>query len=158
MSQRDEEGTEGFTVRDKRRFDAAGNERRDEEPRRETVMRPPREEPAPSAATAQATEVHLRESFSKEASGSAELGDGEPPALDFASFVLSLATQALWQLGVNEPPPGMEVQKDIEGARQTIDIISLLKTKTKGNLTASEERLIEEVLHELRMVFVRASA
>jgi hypothetical protein len=90
-------------------------------------------------------------------SASAGLGDERAPALDFASFIWSLATQALWQLGADSPPAGMAVEKDLEAAKQTIEIISLLKTKTKGNLTTDEERLIEEVLHQLRMVFVRSA-
>lgn len=152
MSERDEEGTESFTVRDKRRFDASGNERREGETGREAVAPQRPSEPADVGAAS------VRDAQLKQQQPSGGLDEGGTPALDFASFVLSLATQALWQLGAHEPPPGMAVQKDIEGARQTIDIISLLKAKTKGNLTASEERLIEEVLHELRMVFVRASA
>lgn len=153
MSERDGEETEGFTVRDKRRFDAAGNERRDEESVFQPRVRPSPDESASLAAAGQG-----RDALAQGASVSPEFGEDGKPALDFASFVLSLATQALWQLGAHEPPPGMAVKKDVEGARQTIDIISLLKNKTKGNLTASEERLVEEVLHELRMVFVRASA
>jgi hypothetical protein len=78
-----------------------------------------------------------------------------PPGLDFASFIISLATQAFWQLGLETPPAGIGVQKDIAAAKQTIDIISVLKAKTKGNLSADEERLMEEVLHSLRMAFVR---
>jgi hypothetical protein len=54
------------------------------------------------------------------------------------------------------PPAGISVQKDIAAAKQTIDIISVLKAKTKGNLSTDEERLMEEVLHSLRMAFVRA--
>jgi hypothetical protein len=79
----------------------------------------------------------------------------ETEGLDFSSFIMSLASQALWQLGLMQPPPGVRVEVDKEAAKQTIDIISLLEQKTKGNLDPVEERLLSEILHELRMNFVR---
>ena len=75
--------------------------------------------------------------------------------IDFSSFIISLATQALVQLGQMKAPPGIEIKPDRESARQTIDILSLLQLKTKGNLDPAEAQLFEEILHSLRMAYVR---
>jgi hypothetical protein len=59
------------------------------------------------------------------------------------------------QMGEVPPPPGVDLPKDVEGARQTIDIIAMLDRKTKGNLDQEEQRLMTDVLHNLRMCFVK---
>ena len=53
-------------------------------------------------------------------------------------------------------PVSGETKKDLVGARQTIDLISLLKEKTKGNLTHDEEAFLDAALYDLRMLFVKA--
>ena len=76
--------------------------------------------------------------------------------LNFSSFVVSLATQALMQLGEMPVPEGVNIPKDKDAAKQTIDILSILSHKTTGNLDDSEAKLMEEILHNLRMAFVKA--
>jgi hypothetical protein len=83
-----------------------------------------------------------------------EEGEGE---VSFTTFVMSLATQTLVQLGEMDAPHGMEIPVDTESARQTIDIIQMLQRKTRGNLSGDESRFIEEILHTLRMSYVRRS-
>jgi hypothetical protein len=78
-----------------------------------------------------------------------------PPA-DFPNFILSLSASALFHLGDIKNPETDEVEKDPVMAKHTIDIISMLKEKTKGNLTDDEARLIENALHDLRMRYVKA--
>lgn len=78
---------------------------------------------------------------------------GPMPPIDFRQFVLSLATSALIQMGDAKAPDG-ENYIDMEAARQTIDIIEMLKIKTKGNLDKNEASIIDEILSELRMRFV----
>ena len=74
-----------------------------------------------------------------------------PPGIDFNTFVLSLSTSALMHLG---KLPGSEDQTvNLAHAKQSIDCIALLEEKTKGNLTGEEERLISEVLYDLRLRF-----
>lgn len=75
--------------------------------------------------------------------------------INFSSFVMSLATQAMMQMGELPPPEGMRIPVDIQAARQTIDILSILKTKTSGNLDQFEAQLFEEVLHNLKVAFVK---
>jgi hypothetical protein len=60
------------------------------------------------------------------------------------------------QLGVMQPPPGLDIKIDREAARQTIDILAMLQQKTKGNLEPSEVSMMEEMLHSLRMAYVRS--
>lgn len=76
--------------------------------------------------------------------------------MTFEKFVASLYMTALMQLGLVHEQ-GMQPHADIMGARQTIDTISLLKEKTKGNLTQAEELLIQNCLYELRMAYVEVT-
>ncbi|HEY4706660.1 MAG TPA: DUF1844 domain-containing protein [Thermodesulfobacteriota bacterium] len=85
----------------------------------------------------------------------AQAGDIELPPLDFSAFILSLSTSVLMNLGLVENPVTKQKEKEPEVAKQTIDLISLLKDKTKGNLTEEESKLIEDVLHELRLWYIK---
>jgi hypothetical protein len=89
--------------------------------------------------------------------GKGELGDEALPNLDFATFVLSLSHSVLMHLGEAPHPEGDSAHKDLPLARQTIDLLGLLEEKTKGNLTGDEERLLSQVLFDLRMRFVEVS-
>lgn len=80
----------------------------------------------------------------------------ELPTMDFTVFVMSLSHSALVDLG-DAPQPDGTTSKNLALARQTIDILGLLQDKTKGNLTGAEERLLTQVLHDLRMRFVEVS-
>ena len=81
----------------------------------------------------------------------------ELPLLDFSTFVLSMSSSALVHLGeVPEPESGL-IRKDIQMAKQTIDILCMLETKTKGNLSEQESRLLRDML-ELRMKYVQQKA
>jgi anaerobic C4-dicarboxylate transporter len=76
--------------------------------------------------------------------------------VDFSVFVSNLAIQALASMGLVEDKEGM-IEKDPEQARYIIDTLDMLKLKTKGNLTPNEERVLDNLLHELRMGFVAIS-
>ena len=79
--------------------------------------------------------------------------------LTFTSFVLSLASTAAIHFGdLPDPVSGEKSEPNLEGASQMIEILSLLDQKTRGNLTAEERQVLEQVLFELRMRFVEASA
>ncbi len=83
----------------------------------------------------------------------------ELPKIDFATFVLSLFTSALYQLGLAPDPASGEKAPapNLLLARETIDTLELLETKTRGNLDAEEASLLENALFELRMRFVEMS-
>lgn len=76
--------------------------------------------------------------------------------MTFEKFVASLYMSALMQLGLVQEQ-GMQARPDIMAARQTIDTISIIAEKTKGNLTSTEEVLIHNCLYELRMAYVEVT-
>ena len=92
----------------------------------------------------------------KEETGeSAVTGSGDLPKGDFSTFVLSLGTTALYQLGaIPDPASGESVEADPLVAQQAIDTLEMLRDKTIGNLDDSERQLVDSLLYELRMRFV----
>ncbi len=85
-------------------------------------------------------------------------GGDELPPVDFTTFVLSLSTSALAALGLMEDPRlGRPGRPNLPMARQTIDLLAMLEEKTRGNLSGEEERLLTQVLTDLRLHFVRVS-
>jgi hypothetical protein len=147
MSDNSGESEEKKTIHvvDRRRFEADGAERRDE-PSAERNERP--------SASPKDNSHRTPDPDTNQARPNAPQGEGD---VSFMSFVMSLATQALVQLGEMAPPPGMEIPVDRVAAQQTIDILTMLQRKTVGNLSADEARFIEEVLHSLRMSYVRSA-
>ncbi len=82
----------------------------------------------------------------------------DEPELSFTAFVLSLASTAAIHFGdLPDPQSGQRAELNLDGAAQMIEILALLDQKTKGNLTAEERQLLEQVLYELRLRFVEAS-
>jgi hypothetical protein len=81
-------------------------------------------------------------------------GKGDMPPIDFATFILSLSASALLHLGESMPGGAAPAQPNMPLARQTIDLLALLEEKTRGNLTGEEERLLGQVLFDLRMRYV----
>jgi len=77
------------------------------------------------------------------------------PEINFATFVVSLNSSALMALGLVEDPISKQKTKNLELAKQTIDILGMLKEKTKGNLTSDEENMLRSVLYDLRMLYVK---
>ncbi len=89
-------------------------------------------------------------------SGAAEAGAYTMPSLDFSTFILSLSSSVLINLGILENPITKTSEKDIASAKQTIDLLALLKEKTSGNLTEAESKLIEDLLTELQLQYCRS--
>lgn len=124
------EENEEFTVRDRRRTDAE----------------PGQEKPAAKGP---------REEGSAGPDSTAE--QAPLPDVDFATFVLSLATSAQISLGAIPHPETGKAEVHTPGAKQMIDVLAMLQDKTRGNLSKDEETLLEQVLYNLRMHFVRVS-
>jgi hypothetical protein len=78
----------------------------------------------------------------------------ELPHIDFATFVLSVSHSALMHLGEAPHPEDGRIEKNLPLAKQNIDLLGLLEEKTKGNLTGDEERLLSQVLFDVRMRYV----
>jgi hypothetical protein len=79
------------------------------------------------------------------------------PTIDFHTFVLSLGSSALMHLGELEQPGAGVPEKDLPLAKHTIDILVMLQGKTRGNLTADEDKLLDNLLYDLRLRFVESS-
>ena len=77
--------------------------------------------------------------------------------IDFTTFILSLSHSALMHLGEAPSPETGTIEENLALARQTIDLVGMLEEKTRGNLSGDEERLIAQILFDLRMRFVERS-
>lgn len=136
--------SEEFTVKDKRHFTPDGESRPMEEDTKDagqTAGTPPRSEAAEDRSKAAYGET--KETFPL-------------PEVNFATFVFSLSTSALMNLGELPDPQTREVHKNLPLAKQTIDILGMLQEKTKGNLDGDEENLLSNLLYELRLKYVAA--
>lgn len=112
--------------------------------------------PTESEQAAQKDAYHASGRQIDEALGQRGQVDPKDFEMTFERLIGSLYMTALMQLGaVHEE--GKPVQPDIIGARQTIDTISLLSDKTKGNLTQKEQSMLQNALFELRMAFVEVT-
>ena len=168
-----------FVVTDRRKFTMDGELRPDADPspekeRREPVATEP--EPKPVAATTsepipestseadlppltseQTEQARVAYEMTSErldtAIRAANPGADHPPAMSFDQLVQSVYMTSIMQLG-GATPEGQQPQVDIIGARQSIDMLSVLAEKTKSNLTPEESRLLESALFELRMAFL----
>jgi hypothetical protein len=131
----------GFTVQDRRRFSETGDSRDDAQ--------------SPMDA-GDGVEAKATESSSGQAPGKAEEEQTALPEINFSTFVISFSTQALMHLGEIANPLTGKVEPDRPVAKQMIDIIGMLREKTRGNLNSGEDRLIEDILFDLRMKYVEA--
>ena len=77
------------------------------------------------------------------------------PNIDFSTFVLSINSSALVQLGLLEDPATGQKTKSLPLAKQTIDILAMLEEKTKGNLTTDEDNILKNIVYELKMLYVK---
>jgi len=124
----------GFRVTDRRRFTESGERRdaADEAPPAEPAASPP-----PSESAAPATDA--------------------PQPMDeatFSSFVFGLSVEALMMLGEVETP-GAPVERNLPAAKHVIDILGILREKTRNNLEQAEEQLLDSILYDLRMRYVK---
>jgi hypothetical protein len=168
-----EKKQESFTVTDRRLFTADGevrNEISQEEvssappppaaPVAKQAAAPPPESdvpPAPTAAEQQEQADAYRKS-AKDLDTRVELSGHSAKEMEmtFERFMASLYMSAMLQLGLMREQGG-QPRVDLIGARQTIDTLSLLSEKTKGNLTGVEENFLHNCLYELRMAYVEVT-
>jgi hypothetical protein len=165
---------ETFTVTDRRLFTADGELRKDapeEQERPATVETASAKSPVPPAspeskspelqrpsAAEQHEQAQAYQKSSAEMDRQAEANGISTKDMDitFERFLASLYMTGMMQLGLMHEQ-GMQPQVDLIGARQTIDTLSLLKDKTKGNLTSKEESLLQNALYETRMAYVEVT-
>jgi Domain of unknown function (DUF1844) len=171
-----EKKQESFTVTDRRLFTSEGEIRQEvsqEEvssaaasvpqpaPAAQPDPAPPRPEadapPAPTVAEQKEQADAYRKS-AKDLDARVELSGHSTKELEmtFERFMASLYMSAMLQLGLMHEQGG-QPRVDLIGARQTIDTLSLLSEKTKGNLTRAEENFLQNCLYELRMAYVEVT-
>jgi hypothetical protein len=92
----------------------------------------------------------------REPDGPEELHTALPP-LDFSTFLLSLASSAMVNLGMVPPPDGGTTHQDLPAAKQIIDILGILEEKTRGNLEQAEDKLLHSLLYDLRVHYCDAT-
>ncbi len=101
----------------------------------------------------------LPSGFVAEETHTPSTAEADPSAINFVGFVLSLAHTAAVHFGdVADPSSGAKGGANLSAAQQMIDILALVEEKTRGNLTAEERQLLEQVLFELRLRFVEAQS
>lgn len=139
-----EQAERGFKVEDRRRFSQSG-ESRGEVGRADESDDTGVERSAKTAGEGD-TEASSRATSSHDAVGR---------EITFSSFAFGLASQALMLLGLAPDPASGVVHKDLAQAQDLIDILAMLEEKTRGNLDEDEAHMMEEMLYELRMQYVR---
>jgi hypothetical protein len=169
-----------FTVTDRRLFTAEGELRKDVAEEAEQAKSTPTaaaqakagsqsapaaakdtrdaDMPPPPTASEQQAQADAYRKSSKELDSQVELNGHSVRDFEmtFERFLASLYMTAMLQLGLMREQ-GAEPRVDIIGARQTIDTLSLIAEKTKGNLTPTEENFLQNSLYELRMAYVEVT-
>jgi hypothetical protein len=131
----------GFVIKDRRHFDESGAARGEEEKKKEDEKKAGiKVEQTPSP---------------QEEPGNAPPEDAPLPEINFSGFIFSLSTTAMYHFGDFPDPVTKEAKRNLAAAKQTIDILSILKMKTEGNLEEDEKQLLDGILYELRMRFVK---
>jgi len=167
----------GFTVTDRRLFTSEGElrseTREDESPKpaaipakdpeptqasQATAASAEEEMPTPPTSAEQEAQAAAYKQSSKDLDTQVEMSghSAKDFEITFERFLASLYMTAMLQLGLMRQQ-GAQPQVDIIGARQTIDTLSLLSEKTKGNLTAAEQNFLQNSLYELRMAYVEVT-
>jgi hypothetical protein len=152
----EQEDKRGFKVQDRRRFSAEGETKEGGEAPSESSE--PQEikskpgSPGPETASKPAASGAHQESSRQ--SESIRHSNEPPPELTFAAFLWSLSEQALAALGEVPDPSSGKVSRDLTMAQQMIDIIAMLRDKTRGNLDPQERAMLEEILSSLQMKYV----
>ena len=146
MAERDDQQHEaGFKITDRRKFTEDGELRPGAEAESSSSAQPPKAAPQPSSPPQPAPPPAARR-------------EEEPPGVGvetpFERLVISFTSTAMMQLGLVALDQDQPLEPDLVGARETIDMLGVLQEKTRGNLTAREERFLKNALTELRMAYV----
>ena len=131
----------GFVIKDRRHFDESGSVRKEEEAKKEEEKKP---------------EVKVEQTPPpQQEQNEASPEDAPLPEINFAGFIFSLSTTAMYHFGDFPDPATKKASRNLAAAKQTIDILTILKAKTEGNLDENEKQLLDGILYELRMRFVK---
>jgi hypothetical protein len=133
----DEKKEKGFVIKDKRFFDESGEARPEELKKEETAGDSKSEQKSPERDDQAGTQ---EEYF---------------PEVTFSNFVLSLSTTVMYHLGDFPDPATNKAERNLAAAKQTIDMLNMIKIKTAGNLDIDEKALLEGILYELMIRYVK---
>jgi Domain of unknown function (DUF1844) len=178
----EDESSKSFKVQDRRRFSAEGELKPEfsgadepaaapspgaqasaHEPRHESGQASGQasgHDPGQQAAASQPQQAAAARGYAaaRSASGGPEANSLEPgdetAAISFGAFLMSLSTEALVHLGEMADPASGHQQRDLAMAQQLIDILGMLRDKTRGNLEHDEQALLDAILFDLRMKYV----
>ena len=126
MSNNDKAEGEGFVIKDSRSSQLSEEEAEIQDVQESTNQ--------PSAETSQQTQ--------------------QPFQIDFSTFVMSLTSSAFYHLGDMADPETGKTETNLPAVNQTIDMLTMLREKTKGNLNEEENKLLEQLIYELQMKYV----
>ena len=133
----DEKKEKAFVIKDKRIFDESGEARPEDLKKEETAG------------------DKKSEKKSLEKDDQAGTQEEYFPEVTFSSFVLSLSTTVMYHLGDFPDPAINKAEKNLAAAKQTIDMLNMIKIKTAGNLDIDEKELLEGILYELMIRYVK---
>jgi hypothetical protein len=141
----------GFKVQDRRRFSSEGETKEGAE---ETASQSSESLDIKSKPAAGASETASKPQAAASNPAANQHSNEPPPELTFAAFLWSLSEQALAALGEIPDPMSGKVTHDLVLAQQMIDIIIMLRDKTRGNLDTHEQAMLKEILSGLQMKYV----
>ena len=145
----EEQAEKAFTISDKRLFTKEGSRRDPDTPREPPAASPP--PPPPRQEAPRAAEPQRQRP---------EPGEGprrDLPSADFTMLVNMLVTNAMVFLGQMPAPGSQQYMRNLPQAQHMIDLLMVLREKTRGNLTPDEEQMMQELLPQLHMAYVSAS-
>ncbi len=154
MAEKEKADQQEFQVKDRRRFTEDGERRRDESHAASDVRTR-----NGSAASSGKQQSERSEQIDPEARKAGETRTAPPrdlPEVNFSTFIFSLSSSTLIHLGLVPDPTSGKQAVDLPLAKQTIDILSMLKEKTRGNLTQEESKLMDNLIYDLKMRYVEA--
>jgi len=164
MIGRDEKEEEvSFKVADRRKFNADGSLKDgvtfEPEPSKQEAAEPPQPASAAEAATSPGEELE-EDSFTDEDQFDDELGDeskipGAKDPASFVNFLSTIATNAAAALGAVPHPSTGKRMLDLDSGKYWLDVLGMIKDKTKGNLHPEEAKILDVLLSDLRMQYVQ---
>jgi hypothetical protein len=126
MSKEDKAEGEGFVIKDSRSSQLSGEE----------------------------AETHETQESSAPSETGADQNNQQPFQIDFSTFIMSLTSSAFYHLGDIADPETGKTETNLPAVHQTIDMLTMLRGKTQGNLNEEENKLLEQLIYELQMKYV----
>jgi len=150
----DEIKGKGFVIKDRRAFDEKGDLRKSEEEEKTASEGKSRLDEAAGPQPGQNAEPRP-DSTQEGKSDQPRRGEADYLPITFSDFVVSLSTSVIYHFGDIPDPISKKAEKNLEAAKQTIDILGILEQKTRGNLDENEKKLMDAILYELRIRYIK---